>query len=430
MTPLPISQLRAAPALEQKCVTRTLYGKKYDRLPRITWTKPDRPGLAGIAEKGAEFAEWAAAHEKATMSTVHTDRKKFLRNTLDIHLNDGILDPKRLRAESARIPPPPTFYYMAAVLEDMLRGDMFAPLPPCGVDEHKASWVGNRCKLRVEYMPRMLLYQLQTGNSQRVIAGKYGIDQATVSRHLWEIRYMLDTRGMLPTTGTMSDEIREAPEDSAFEIIGGFLNIDCKHTKIEAPTDKKSNGEAYSGRAHRTTCNSLFLCDKDGMLVGMGDPQPGRPAGTASLREALQDLGCVTDSLADPDTPPGRRITVNVDRGMAGIQHARRGANVRIPHKRPPGQDLTPEQRRENYETSSVRAVIEISFRRINSYRAIGGVYRGTIDDLGMTLNVLNRIVNLQRIMGTIDPSRAHRKGRRPSRRRGSRSRKLRKTLG
>ena len=417
--------------MEQKYVTRTLYGKKYDRLPRITWTKPDRPELAGIAEnKRAEFAEWAAAHEKATMSTVHTDRKKFLRNTLNIHLNEGILDPKRLRAETGQ--DPPTFYYMAAVLEDMLRGDVFAPLLPCGVDEHKASWVGNRCKLRVEYMLHMFLYQLQTGNSQRVIAGKYGIDQAAVSRHLWEILYMLDTRGMLPTTGTMSDEIREAPEDSSFEIVGGILNIDCKHTEIEAPADKKSNNKAYSGKAHRTTCNSLFLCDKDGILVGMGDPQPGRPADITNLREALPDLGRVTDSLADPDTPPGRRITVNVDRGMTGIQHAWKGANVRIPHKRPPGQDLAPEQRRENYEMNSVRAVIEMNFRRINSYRAIGGVYRGTINDLGMTLNVLTGIVNLQRIMGTIDPSRAHRKGRRPGRprRRGSRGRKPRKTFG
>ena len=87
--------------MEQKYVARTLYGKKYDRLPRITWTKPDRPELAGIAEnKGAEFAEWAAAHEKAAMSTVYTDRKKFVRDTLDFHLNEGILDPKRLRAET------------------------------------------------------------------------------------------------------------------------------------------------------------------------------------------------------------------------------------------------------------------------------------------------------------------------------------------
>ena len=416
--------------MEQKHVTRALYGKKCDRLPRITWTKPDRPGLAGIAEKkGAEFAERAAAHEKATMSTVHTDRKKFLRDTLYFHLNEGILDPKRLRAETGQ--DPPTFYYMAAVLEDMLRGDVLAPLPPCGVGGHKASRAGNRRRLRAEYMLHMFLYQLQTGNSQQVIAGKYGIDQAAADRHLWEILRMLDTRGMLPTTGTVSDEIREAPEDSAFEIIGGFLSIDCKHTEVEAPADKKPDGEAYSGEARRTTCDSLFLCDKDGILVGMGDPQPGRPAGTTSLREALPDLGRVTDSLADPDTPPGRRITASVDRSMTGIQHAWKGANVRIPHKKPPGQDLTPEQRRENYETSSARAAIETNFRRINSYRAIGDVYRGAISDLGMTLNVLAGIVNLQRIMGTIGPSGAHRKGRRPGRaqRRGSRGRKPRKAF-
>ena len=79
--------------------------------------------------------------------------------------------------------------------------------------------------------------------------------------------------------------------------------------EVEAPADKKPDGEAHSGKARRTTRSSLFLCDKDGMLVGMGDPQQGRPADITSLREALPDLGRVTDSLADPGTLPGRRIT-------------------------------------------------------------------------------------------------------------------------
>ena len=302
---------------------------------------------------------------------------------------------------------------MAAVLEDTLRSDAFAPLLPCGVDEHKASWVGNRRKLRVEYIPHVLLYRLQTGNSRRAIAGKYGIDRAAVSRRLWEIPRMPGTRGMPPTAGTMSDEIREAPEDSALEITVGSSTSTASTRKSRRPPTE-SNGEAHPGKTRRTTCSSLFLCDKDGMLVGVGDLQPGRPAGTTSLREALPDLGRVTDSLADPGTPPGRRIAANVDRGMTGIRHAWRGASARIPHRRQPGQDLAPEQRRKSYETSPVRAVIETAFRRINAYNAIGGVYRGAIGDLGMTLNVLTGIVDLRRIMGTIDPSGAHRRGRRP----------------
>lgn len=40
-------------------------------------------------------------------------------------------------------------------------------------------------------------------------------------------------------------------------------------------------------------------------------------------------------------------------------------------------QDPTPEQRRENCETISDRAVIETILRRINAYNANGGVYRG-----------------------------------------------------
>ena len=418
--------------MEQKYIVRTLYGKKYERLPKIKWTAPDRRSIGRTSKsKKAGFTAWSADHKARVMSTVYTDSKKFARDTLYFHLNEAMLDPKRLRAETGQ--DPIVFFYVAAVLEDIFRGDVYAPLLPGGIDEHKASWRGNRCKLRVEYMLHMFLYQLRTNNSQQVVASKYGIDQAAVSRHLWLIRHILNTLGVMPTPWTMAEELRTAVKKFRERYIGGVLNIDCKHTRIEGPTDRESNDMAYSGKAHDTTCNTLFNCRQDGMLVGMGDPQPGRASDITNLREQMPSMGGLTDGLRDPSTPPGERITANLDRGMIGIQDEWKGANVRIPHKRKPGQKrLEPGQRQENYEMNSDRAIIETNFSRLNAFHSFGGVFRGTPDDLGMSLNVASGFINIQRIVGTIDPGRSHRKGRRPGRprKRGTHGRKGLKTFG
>ena len=135
----------------------------------------------------------------------------------------------------------------------------------------------------------------------------------------------------------------------------------------------------------------------------------------------------------DPRTPHDERIEVNADRAMIGIDREWVGARMRIPHKRKPGQErLAPWQRVENYWMNSDRAIIETNFSRINAYDAFAGRFRGTVEDLGVSLNVTAGFINLQRIMGTIDPARSHRKGRRPGRprKRGSRGRKPLKTFG
>ena len=106
---------------------------------------------------------------------------------------------------------------------------------------------------------------------------------------------------------------------------------------------------------------------------------------------------------------------------------------MRIPHKRRPGQARrAPWQRVENYWMSSDRAIIKANFGRINAYDAFGGTSRGKVEDLETSLNIAAGFINLQRIMGTIDPARSHQKGRRPGRprKRGSRGRKPLKTFG
>ena len=72
------------------------------------------------------------------------------------------------------------------------------------------------------------------------------------------------------------DHGRCATKKEALKLVGDVLNIDCKHTRGKAPSDKVSNTRAYSGKANTTTCNTLFVWRRDGTIVGMG-PAAGPP---------------------------------------------------------------------------------------------------------------------------------------------------------
>ena len=118
-----------------------------------------------------------------------------------------ILDPRRLLADTGQ--DPTTFFYAAAALEGMLRGDMRAPSRPCGADGRRASQRGGRRKLRAEYMLHMFLHHLRTNCPLQVLAGRYGIDQADVGRHLWMVRRSLGAPGVMPTPWTLAEELRD-----------------------------------------------------------------------------------------------------------------------------------------------------------------------------------------------------------------------------
>lgn len=142
--------------------------------------------------------------------------------------------------------------------------------------------------------------------------------------------------------------------------------MEHRHARTGAPAGKRPDGEACPGRTHRATRGPPPPCNRGGMLA-RGGSAACRPSGAASLRKGLPSPGRAADGPADPGAPPGRRIAAGADRGMAGIRHARKGADVRIPHedaraghraraaprkktlKRartgPPSDDLPPDQR-------------------------------------------------------------------------------------
>jgi hypothetical protein len=62
-----------------------------------------------------------------------------------------------------------------------------------------------------------------------------------------------------------------------------------------------------------------------------------------------------------------------VDSGFQGVQ--KQYVNIRLPHKKPKGGELTPQQKHENRELAQERVVCENAFSEVKRYWAVADIY-------------------------------------------------------
>ena len=178
------------------------------------------------------------------------------------------------------------------------------------------------------------------------------------------------------------------------------------------------NNEAYSHKAGATTCKLMGWCTAPGLIIHVGHAFGGRGGEIKYLRRFVPDLGHVTASLTDPGTPEGERITIHFDGGPQVSGEVLAGADVLMPHRRPPKGELTKEELDYNLWRAGERAIIENNFADIKAHRILGNVFRGSVTDLKEAFSVVSGLVNLKRIMRDVrrwTPD-THRKSLKPGR--------------
>ena len=68
-----------------------------------------------------------------------------------------------------------------------------------------------------------------------------------------------------------------------------------------------------------------------------------------------------------------------MDLGFLGLQNEY--VNIKIPHKKPRGGELTAQQKEENRELSRSRVLCENAFAGVKRYRAVSEIYRNRTKD-------------------------------------------------
>ena len=133
--------------------------------------------------------------------------------------------------------------------------------------------------------------------------------------------------------------------------------VDSFETPVPRPSIEPKQRNLYSGKKKDHTLKTEIITNIAGDILDI-DPGYRGPKSDKKLHE---------QSLVAKQFP---NATVKADLAYIGL------GQCEVPHKKPRGGELSPEQKAENREFSSVRVRVEHSIRRVKAFRIVRDEYR------------------------------------------------------
>lgn len=143
--------------------------------------------------------------------------------------------------------------------------------------------------------------------------------------------------------------------------------VDGTERPIARPQDPEVQKLHYSGKKKRHTRKHLAAVDPGKRVLVLSKAREGK-----LHDKKFHDEDDIVGSVPD-------EIPVELDLGFLGIQ--KQYDNIRIPHKKPRGGELTQEQKADNRALSQSRVVCENAFAGVKRYGAVSAVYRNRTKD-------------------------------------------------
>ncbi|MCU0552198.1 MAG: transposase [Leptolyngbya sp. Prado105] len=143
--------------------------------------------------------------------------------------------------------------------------------------------------------------------------------------------------------------------------------IDGTERPIQRPQDSDQQQLNYSGKKRRHTRKHLAAIDQTKRVLVLSKAREGKVHDKRF--EAEEEI-----AFHIPD-----EIPIEVDLGFQGLQSEY--VNIRIPHKKPKGGELSDVQKQENRSLSQSRVICEHAFAGIKRYGAVSAIYRNRIRD-------------------------------------------------
>lgn len=142
--------------------------------------------------------------------------------------------------------------------------------------------------------------------------------------------------------------------------------IDGTERPIQRPQDSEAQTQNYSGKKRRHTRKHLAAVDQTKRVLVLSPAREGK----------IHDKRLEAEEQIAEHIPD--EIPVEVDLGFQGLQSEY--INIRIPHKKPRGGQLSEVQKQENRALSQSRVVCENAFAGIKRYGAVVQIYRNRIE--------------------------------------------------
>lgn len=144
----------------------------------------------------------------------------------------------------------------------------------------------------------------------------------------------------------------------------------------QRPKNKRQQNKTYSGKKKAHTRKSVLVTDKNRKVLVLTKQKSGR-----RHDKRLADKESIFEAIP-------KEIAIYADTGFAGAQKVH--PNSHIPKKKPPGRQLTPDEKEMNKLISSYRVVVEHAIGGIKRYRCISEKLRNRkpfIDDTFLLLS-------------------------------------------
>jgi hypothetical protein len=141
--------------------------------------------------------------------------------------------------------------------------------------------------------------------------------------------------------------------------------IDGTERPVQRPQSTEAQTAHYSGKKKRHTRKHLAAVDENKRVLVLSKAREGK-----WHDKRCHDEDDIAGSI--PDAVP-----IEVDLGFLGLQKAY--DNIRLPHRKPKGGELSAVQKEENRALSQSRVVCENAFAGVKRYNAVSGIYRNRI---------------------------------------------------
>lgn len=209
-----------------------------------------------------------------------------------------------------------------------------------------------------------VLFGLRHNVSDEVVAEVFGCSQATITRYHEQLGTILRWVLQPETDARFASAQREGV------LVDGFI----------APVGNRAGyADLYSGKKHLSGQNIQVIADLDGQVADVGDPVPGARHDAAAFW-----LCGIADRWHSHALPDGMGITG--DKGYLGC-------GIITPDRKPPGGELSDDQKAYNRSVNRIRAAVERAIAHLKNWKILKTGYHRIMHNFP---NVLRTVTMLE----------------------------------
>ncbi|WP_412737889.1 transposase family protein [Krasilnikovia sp. MM14-A1259] len=243
---------------------------------------------------------------------------------------------------------------------------------------------GRRPRLSFTDRVVITLVHLRLAIPHAALAVAYGVDRATVTRAVTQIRPLLARRGFATPAGTRLHTLADVFAYAAAE--GVTLRIDATEIRVRRPRQGRPGRKAFvSGKLKQNTIKTTLAADHHGAILWCGATRPGRMHDVTTAR--VEGVDALLDAYPS--------VKVLVDAGYQGLARDHHDQVSAPPLKLRPG---APTEQQAAWEhdrkrQSSQRIAVEHAIAELKWWRVLQR-FTGRRELLPETINAIAGLVS------------------------------------